>query len=614
MKSVKTAQTSAEKALEQRIRDARYRLVAEGALQSGPLNIVNGAVLMGFFYTDVAWWLRLGWLAMMTVAVAGRVLTMRRAMKEDRAPTPMEMRIYTILSGLVGLVWGSSLFLLPSYANPLAWQCTMLILAGMAAGAALSSAPEPRVVAAYNLPALGLLTVFLGLQQTYLHGVMAGLTILFFFVMQRLAWTNSRYLVDAVKSRTSLEDTQRRSEAQSEALLRLAEEHEEAARRAEESAKKNAAVLVNMSHDLRGPLSEVLGVTDILKRANLDAENASMVEMMAGSGQQLSYLIHDVLDYARIQAGQMELYLSDITCETLGEHLRRHGEPRAKSKGIRFSVKVTGDTERAMRMDAQRVEQILKLFINNAVRFTESGEVAVMVHVESQHQELARLHVEVRDSGVGVPPALRAHLFEAFQREELDDEMREAGTGLGLLLCKQLANFMRGDVGYRPAPGGGSIMWLDLPLRYSSRLDRYCDNETMSLAKRRLRVLVAESDDVRATVLRGHLQVINCGVTSVTRVEDVLQALRSSAFDAVVLGPVVESVASEGVAEQIRAMASTAALTPIIRLVRDLGEPIRHQGHDYELALPIVSDDLTRALNLATGDGLTSTHMIAKTA
>ena len=593
-----------QRALDQRIREARYRLVADGALQAGPLNIIVGLVLMGFFYTDVALWQRVVWAVAMTVVAVARIVSLRLSIRQNRSPSTLDMHIYTVLSAVVGLLWGASLFMLPRYADPLAWQCTMLILAGMTAGAALSGAAEPRVVAAYNLPALGLLTVFLALQQTYLHGVMASLTVFFFLMMQRLAWTNSRYLIDTVKARIKLEDTQRRSNAQSEALLRLAEEHESAARRAEDAAKQNSAVLVNMSHDLRSPLSEVLGVVDVLKRADLDPDSQSLIEMMGDSGHQLSHLIHDVLDYASIQAGRMELYLSDVSGKMLCDKLRKFGQDKAEAKGLRFSLKTSGDAEKPMRMDVQRVQQILKIFIRNAVRFTESGEVSVTLHVDGDGGNIARLHVEVRDSGIGIPNELREHLFDAFKKEELDESMRAAGTGLGLLLCKQLAGFMRGDVGYRPAPGGGSILWLDLPLRFSSKNDRYCERETLSLANRRIRVLVAESDEVRASVLRGHLQVINCEVASAVTPEEVVDALRAQPFDAVVLGPIIESTPSESLAEQIRAMASTATLTPIIRLVRNLGEPLRQRDGEIELALPVVSDDLTKALNLATNDEL----------
>jgi len=211
-----------------------------------------------------------------------------------------------------------------------------------------------------------------------------------------------------------------------------------------------------------------------------------------------------------------------------------------------------------------------------------------------------RLRAEVHDTGCGVPESARSKLFDAFIDARMDPAIKEAGTGLGLLLVKRLSTRMGGDAGYMPAAHGeGSIFWFECSARASAKSDRYSAGETVAVDSRRLRILVADADAARCSVLLGHLRSFDCAVTTVESGEAVLEALGASAYDAVLLGLSLADDDPEAMAADIRNLASTASLTPIIRLQVQLDAPLGRSATDVLLRAPVHAESLLEALHTA---------------
>jgi signal transduction histidine kinase len=583
-------------------RRTKRLLVARSSLRAVPLNIVNAVLLSVLFIGHVDTLMHAAWFTVLTGATILRFGVMWRAHKADRVPTDNEITGYIVMSAVVGVCWGATPFLLGDNPPVIASNAVAMVIAGMAAGAAMTSAAEHRVVLAYTIPALGLWGLSLALTGSWEGLLVAGLLLGFFLAMNSLTMTYASTLGDAVKANVQLDEARRHTEAQAAAMSRLADHNDKAARKAEDQARASAALLANMSHELRTPLNGVMGMAQLLEESAGNGDQRRMALRIRESGEQLNRLLTDVLDVSRIEAGRLELELEDVTARSLADRARAKFEPSATEKGLKFEIQTTGEADMALRADGNRMMQLVRILLANAVRFTDTGGVEATFTTRNHDNGSARLRFQVRDTGRGVPESARAHLFDALASDRMDSSIREAGTGLGLHLCKRLAELMDGEVGYEPA-GSGSVFWFEVGLKPSRRIDKYADGEQLTVDARRLRMLVAESDPARRSVLLGYLKSLNCVVTCAASSDEMVEALGASAYDVVVLGLALDDRDTEDAASEIRALASTAAMTPVVRLSRDLDTPVRAGAMETLVRAPVAAEALLEALNTAlSGD------------
>jgi signal transduction histidine kinase len=581
-------------------RDAKRLLVARSALRAVPFNIINAVLLSILFIGYVQPLAHAAWFVLICGGALMRLAAMWRARRADRVPTTNELTAYTILSACVGAGWGLTPFLLPPDVPVIVTQAVALVIAGMAAGAAMTSASERRVVLAYTLPALGLWALSIGLTGGWQSAVVVVLLIGFFFAMNTLTRTYAGTLNDAVHASAELNEARKHTEAQAAAMSRLAEQNDGAARRAEEQARANAAVLANMSHELRTPLNGMLGMTQLLQESGLSQDQARLALRARESAETLNSLLTDVLDVARIEAGRLDLEIGDVTARALARSAERTFGPDAEAKGLAFEVQVSGDSERALRADESRLKQLTQVFVGNAVRFTPSGGVTVSFTTKDEDGDRASLRVEVRDTGDGVPESARPNLFDALAADRMDANIRESGAGLGLHLAKRLAALMDGEVGYAPAEtGSGSQFWFEVRLKASQKCDKYADGEQMTFDARRLRILVGEDNAARRSVLLGYLNSFNCEVTCAGSGHEMTEALSTAAYDAVVLGLSLEDCEPEDAAADVRSLPSTAAMTPIVRLDAHIDEAVITGGMETLIRAPVTADSVLTALRAA---------------
>lgn len=595
-----------------RVRETARLLITKSSLQSVPMNVIGALGLAAILWGSVPpVWLGI-WVTVMTVISVLRLASLTRARKSNTLPTPGEMTGYMICTAIVGALWGGAGFMLSPDASMAAVLGVAVMISGMSAGAAMTSAAEPRVVLAYNVPCLSLAAVWYITFGTVTGFVLSGMVLLFFAVTTRLAATYRTSLVETVEANADLEEARKEAEAQREALARLAERHEAAARSAEDAARAKAAMLANMSHELGAPLNSILAQTQMLQEVTLPQEACRMVSRIRESGDALSGLVSEILDVSRIEAGNMELRLDDFPCERLRDRMSRFGEARARSKDIGFNLTISGETGEHVRADQDRICQMAEIFIANAVRFTETGSVDVELKVSPRAPDgSARLRVEVRDSGRGVPAAHRASLFDSFA-EQAAKPGSGPGTGLSLHLAKRMASMMGGEVGYTPGEPG-SVFWFEVPVRMADRPGRYGD-ERLSLVNRRLRMLVCEADPARRAVLLGYLKSFNCVVSCAENAGDLIEGLGAAAYDAIVLGLNIGSVEPEDVVHDIRSLASTASLTPIVRLAADLSEPVQRAGSEVLVRAPVTTEPLLQALEEALSEDPSAIAYLRRTA
>ncbi len=406
-------------------------------------------------------------------------------------------------------------------------------------------------------------------------------------------------------------------------MERTLAERSEARDAAEKANRVKSEFLANMSHEIRTPLNGVIGMLQLLQETRLNEAQKRYVGVAASSADYLMSLLNGVLDFSKVEEGQLELEDADFSLTNLLHEVVEMQAGSAKLRGLEICCELSASLPQTVRGDRSRLQQILLNLISNAVKFTDHGYVTLAAIPQETSDQFHHIRFEIRDTGIGIPHDRRHRLFRMFSQVDASTTRRFGGTGLGLALCKRLVELFGGEIGVESEPEHGSTFWFTVQLKRPLSAESGMDSDTSEgvsdsrpplEAKGDLRVLIVDDHEVNQTVIREFLKQFGYQCEIAEDGQKAVEKAESRMFDAVLMDcqmPVMNGLQATASIRRSEAeqsgLSRTGRKLPIIALTASATQQdfaaCMAAGMDGYLTKPVNYANLLEELGKCTSGG-----------
>lgn len=378
-------------------------------------------------------------------------------------------------------------------------------------------------------------------------------------------------------------------------------ELEKARTEAERATLLKSEFLANMSHEIRTPMNGIIGMTSLLlSSSKLSAAELGYVETIMQSAECMLTLMNDILDLSKIEAGKIELEHTPFDLLMLCEDVCDMMMPRASEKKLELLLNYPAHTPRDVVGDPGRVRQILLNLVSNAIKFTQQGNIAIWVSCNTLDKDRLEFHVEVRDTGIGIPEDKLDYIFEKFAQADESTTRKFGGSGLGLAICRDLTRIMQGDIGVRSKQGEGSAFWFKIVLERNTEQGHRPVSLPENASLNGARVLVIDNNPAVRHILMEQLTQMHCTVTLAETAKEALYILETdTSFDAAIVDYMMPELDGEELGKRIKHNPATQHISLLMITsapLRGDSQRIQDIGFSGYLSKPVSYRQLQEAL------------------